>query len=226
MKISAGLALIGLSLTAIHSPMAQGAPIRRLSGESTLAPLPPDDDPAMSEKEVPANNLCEDAEMVKVGAMVMATTEGATSELLLNPCGAFTADPGTLGAGNTTGIWYGIQGTGGGLDVNVNATYSMQVAVFHGACDILTCVDGAAGYSPVAEVADVKWRAYEGEVYYILVTGSDNAVGEFTMEVMEGQVPENDDCEAAPMIEVGQVVNGTTEFAGAPGPSVYPFCSM
>jgi hypothetical protein len=95
----------------------------------------------------------------------------------------------------------------------------MQVAVFHGQCYAPQCVDGAAGFiSPTFETAEVRWGSDEGEMYYILVAGSDGAVGEFTLGIMEGEVPANTDCEAATMIEVGEVVNGTTTFARIPDP--------
>jgi hypothetical protein len=215
MKKSSFLSLIGVASEVILSPSALGAPImRHLSGEP-IPPPPPDDDDLQTLAEAPANDMCEDAEMVQVGTILMATTKEATADLF-SPCGAslsFFLDS------NETGIWYAIEGTGRGLIAQFNNTFNMQVAVFLGSCDERMCVDEAAGYIPSSfEMTDVKWGSYKGEMYYILVTGSGGAEGEFTLEVMEGEVPENSDCEADTVIEVGEVVNGTTEFARIPDP--------
>ncbi|CAB9506303.1 PKD [Seminavis robusta] len=227
------LSILGLALAIQQAPVAQASVSRGLSGESTAEPFPEDDDqrtqspdPGLPSGETPANDMCADAQVVQVGDQLVASTDAATTGQA-DTCGSFSPEFSFFGPGNATGVWFAIEGTGGGLEAEVNATYDMQVAVYTGSCDELACVDGTAGDPPRWDYGDIKWGSKEGVMYYILVAGWEGDVGDFTLSIYEGEEPENTDCAAAVPLTIGETYeDGTTEFATIPDEGDFPACTI
>jgi len=97
-----------------------------------------------------------------------------------------------------------------------------DLSVFTGDCTNPTCianVKGADGYYGVNEVAVHDMVAERGESYYILLAGElFTAAGEYSFSVTEYEIPQNDDCKNASVIESfpfsqrGTTIGATPDF--------------
>jgi hypothetical protein len=158
--------------------------------------------------ERPFNDVCTGAFVLEIGDVVAASTALATEDGTEN-CG--NALGGDLSA---PGIWYRLEGTGATLSAAVTASYDIQISVFSGtACDSLVCVDGTEGEEPQYTSGSVAWDSIEGEIYFVLVHGFSQRIGDFELSVLETVRPENDVCTGAFDIDINSMLNGSTVLA-------------
>jgi hypothetical protein len=123
---------------------------------------------------------------------------------------------GTSQGGNfsSPGVWYEVIGSGSALDVQVSATYDVQLSIFESDCESLVCVAGSEGMTTDFFKAYVIWESELGKEYKILVHGFSGQVGEFELFFEEVTRPANDRCEDAINIDLFDVVPGSNELAG------------
>jgi hypothetical protein len=166
----------------------------------------------------PPNDKCEDA----VALELFDTVPGATYFAQQDENHDFATCGTSQGFEfSAPGIWYEVEGTGGLLETSVMATYDVQLTVFTGECNALTCVSGTEGFTTDFFSGSTLWESDEGTMYSILVHGFSGQVGEFELDVTEVQRPNNDVCEDAIALELEDVVAGSNEFAAD---DVVPAC--
>lgn len=123
------------------------------------------------------NDYCGSAEALSIPTTVYGSTEYATEDdEYARMCGNEAAAP---------GVWYAVLGQGKSISASLcgaGTQYDTQISVFAGSnCRALTCLrfneDGCGIKS------EVSWNAIEGQLYFILVSGFNNAVGDFELIV-------------------------------------------
>ncbi|CAB9506305.1 CHU large protein [Seminavis robusta] len=163
----------------------------------------------VEETERPANDACENATILFIdGAPIAGDTSTSIAEDGLELCGE------SFSIGQLGGVWYSFVGNGASLLLGANASFDVQLLLYTGSCDDLTCLDGndddfrysALGYNSVLEIESIL-----GETYLVLVHGFGFSAGAFEIQLREIVPPEND-CRNAITLEVGDVVEGTTLF--------------
>jgi len=131
----------------------------------------------------PANDACDGAIALEIGDTVTGSTlfGQASNDFVFEECG--TSNGTTAGGG--PGIWYSVTGDGSSMTATVDAQYDMQLTVFSGACDSLTCVGGTEGNVGDVFAGEVTFDAAEGETYSILVHGYQGKSGTFELMLQE-----------------------------------------
>jgi hypothetical protein len=123
------------------------------------------------------NDFCGSAELLTIPSTAYGSTVNATSDDdYARMCGNVASAP---------GVWYTVVGEGKFISASLcgdSTSYDTQIYVFIGdSCKDMTCVnfneDGCGVQSRIS------WRAQEGQLYYILVSGFSTAVGEFELIV-------------------------------------------
>ena len=123
------------------------------------------------------NDFCGTAEPLAVPSETFGSTANATADdEYANMCGSVAAAP---------GVWYTVVGAGRFIMASLcgsSTNYDTQIYVFAGnSCTNLTCVnfneDGCGTKS------QISWNAQQGQLYYILVSGFNNAVGYFGLVI-------------------------------------------
>jgi hypothetical protein len=113
---------------------------------------------------------------------------------------------------SSIGVWYSVVGTGGVLEVSLNATLILDFAVYEGeSCDALTCV----GSQNRAQFP-LDWDSEEGKQYFIYVYAPNEFQKDiFDIRVSEVERPENDVCQDATPLNVNQPATGGTTNASS-----------
>ena len=144
-----------------------------------------DSDPTMTgpfgltvkEGELVPNDFCNTAQMLPFpsslvrGSTVNATIDNAKSCGLASNVGA-------------PGVWYTIVGTGKNTTASLcsgGTNYDTEIYIYSGNCSNLVCV--AANDDSCNQQSSVTWKAVQGELYYILIGGFGNAVGNFELSI-------------------------------------------
>lgn len=165
----------------------------------------------LEEADIPENDGCVAARTVPT-QQLFGSTEKATDDTFAPSCGTGVRSPGT---------WFSIQGTGGRTVASVcndNSDFVPQISVYKGPCYLLDCVDTLLEPlqcdSGSSEGLSVSWATDPAEQYRLLVHGSGNEIGIFSISVNDVDPPLNDDCVSAEMIplledEVSSVVGST-----------------
>jgi hypothetical protein len=161
-----------------------------------------------SSREVPENDLCENALPISCGETVSGNTSSATFD-----------NVGSCGTSNTApGIWYTFVATGDFVELSTcnQADYDTKISMFTGTCEALVCVGGQddnideCGFDFTTKVI---LPTTPGETYYVLVHGFGNATGSFNLTMTCYDAAENDLCEDAIPIQCGDVIEGSTLFS-------------
>jgi hypothetical protein len=114
-------------------------------------------------------------------------------------------------------VWYTFTGTGDTRLLGVSsgadgAFFDVVLTVYSGSCENLLCIEGE----------DISYRdldtgvvldTVEDETYLVLVHGNGLSRGDFDIGMVEISRPENDICEEATMLELGDTTQGETDFA-------------
>ncbi|KAL3938383.1 MAG: hypothetical protein SGBAC_006702 [Bacillariaceae sp.] len=93
---------------------------------------------------------------------------------------------GNLVVSDSKGVWYSFTGTGFRYLVSTCETVSgfdTRLSVFTGSCSQLQCVGG--GDNGCGDHSSVYFDSQEGVEYFVLVHGTDNKVGNFSLSVIE-----------------------------------------
>jgi hypothetical protein len=136
----------------------------------------------------PANDYCENAELVLPGSVTSGSTSGASIDTgYPSPCGN---DAGIA----VGGVWYTVVGTGDMMTASTcstyggSANYDTQISVYCPTCAAPVCVDGnnddCSGDDFLSST--VHWCSRAGETYYVLVHGSAGETGEFRLSIQAG----------------------------------------
>ena len=162
-----------------------------------------DDDAALPES-VEAD-VCTDAIRIEPdGEVVRGSTAFAAPDEGLDYCGSISSEA------STGGLWYVFSGTGTVLQVSVGASFDSQISLFAGECDSLTCIDGNNESQVSTASSLILFESSVDQTYYVLVHGVAPSRGEFALSVSEVTIPENDSCEESAILEVGDLVTGST----------------
>jgi len=185
-------------------------------------------EPTISETPVPANDLCEDAHLLVSGNAVIGTTIGATPGTepvcgdVVPPANGFYQD-----------VWYQFVGTGENHTVTTctglshfDFGFDSQVVIYSGVCGNLTCITGnddsfGANNTCPTTAATASWATKVGVVYFIRIFDFYGEQGVFRMKVNDGTlgrvlpVPDNDECQNAAVLMLGERMEGTTNGATA-----------
>ena len=169
-----------------------------------------------AEIEVPGDNLCSGATPIE--SMFEGPTLGSTMAAV-----PVVSEPSCTWTSGTRGVWFSVVGTGDAVRVTTcspELTFESAISVFEGDCDALECIAmeaynvdydecGASYYS----ASDVVWRTEEGVRYYIFVHGTyASSAGTFALSFETVDVPENDRCDRALLIEPnGDLIFGSNE---------------
>ena len=117
-------------------------------------------------KEVarPTNDACDTAIELETGDEIVGSTIAASAldDVDFDECGTSRG-----GAASAPGLWYFIMGTGGAIRAEINATYDMQLSVFEGECNALSCLDGTDGEEEDFTAGSVTWDSLAGQKYSI-----------------------------------------------------------
>ncbi|HKR06127.1 MAG TPA: T9SS type A sorting domain-containing protein [Bacteroidia bacterium] len=152
-----------------------------------------------------ANDQCSAAVTLSCGSIVNSSTASATTagETGLPVCAATTVD--------APGVWYKITGTGNAITASTcggTTNYDTRLHVYSGTCASLVntdCNNDACGLQ-----STVTWNSIAGTVYYILVNGSSNSTGLFTLTISCA----GDNCATATPLACDGSVSGNTTAAG------------
>ena len=162
-------------------------------------------------EDVPVtNDICDGAESIACGDVVVGTTDGASSESVPF-CGTSLS--------SAPGVWYAFDGDGSTVTVTTcgaATNYDTKLGVFSGSCGSLSCVGGddddfGCNFSTLQSV--VTFTAEAGTTYYFYVTGFGSNSGTFELSVDCVSGPDNNECADATSISCGDVVSGSTESA-------------
>jgi len=189
---------------------------------STFTTFPPD--------PIPLNDICEESELLESGKMIVGTTLGASPGPDSHSyCGDAVPPLSPLGSPE---VWYRFVGTGGNHTITTctgfysldNTGFDSQLIVYSGTCDNLTCVTGnddnyatTCGEANAALSLTTKLNV----TYYILVFDYYGLEGDFGIKIEDGITfetfprPDNDFCESATVLELDQIIEGTTSGATA-----------
>ena len=156
---------------------------------------------------ITGNDRCIDARVItNLPAIHSGNTAGATPDFdstLDDTCGVSLA---------SRGVWYTLNSSKRRI---VRLEYQLfsqgnngnsELSIFTGSCEKLVCATNTEGFDHVYgseahldnELATHEFLADEGETYYFLLSGElEGTVGEYTFQVTEYDIPENDVCENA-----------------------------
>ncbi|GJM31504.1 MAG: hypothetical protein DHS20C18_05050 [Saprospiraceae bacterium] len=151
---------------------------------------------------------CENATPVECGgAYVGSTTNGLVNDL--SNCNGVRLN-------TARGVWYVLEGNNSFVTVSTcgeNTDFDTRLGVFSGDCGALTCVaandnSNIPGCLYNGRASEVSFPAFAGTTYYIYVTGSFNATGNFDLNLECSLI--NDNCDGALPVACGESVSGTT----------------
>lgn len=165
----------------------------------------------------PENDLCENAIQIYSGDFIFGDNTFASSVgAPLIDCEIIDIHDNTLG----NGIWYFFEGTGDMIQLSTcNYTnFDTKIDVFTGNCNNLSCLAGN-DEGGCFNASKVNFFSEIGMVYYIYVSGyvPGLAFGEFELTVEKGTPPENDLCQNAIPINLGDIIDGDTSLASSIG---------
>lgn len=122
----------------------------------------------------PVNDDCSGAIAITCNTPISATTGFANAEVGVATCGTTISAP---------GVWYTVVGNGGLITASLctGTGYDSKLNIFSGDCSNLVCVGGNDDFCGVQ--SEYSWTGTDGTLYYILVQGYNNAVGNFTLTV-------------------------------------------
>lgn len=125
----------------------------------------------------PANDSCVNAIPLACNSSINGSNIGATNAG--QPTTSCTTTPGTYG------VWYSYVGTGQYTVLSTcnAATFNTKLNVYTGTCGSLTCVTGNDDFTSACSgnSSRLGFQSTLGTVYYVLVTGSGTATGNFTL---------------------------------------------
>ncbi len=163
-------------------------------GETLIVGAPGDDDDGIKGWAyafeyacgAPDNDDCDTRIALPFPSVVEGTTKGGTIETL-EECsrGAAVIAP---------SVWYSVVGTGGWMqaDTCAEARFNTKLSVYEGTCEGLICVTG--NNNACGDLSVVQWASNPGVEYFIVVHGTLEASGDFTLTLSEP--PGNFDCNA------------------------------
>jgi len=173
----------------------------------------PSDAPSSSPSETenpPLNDVCENAQELQLKESAVGSTRLATLEDYEQlGCGVADSDG--------PGVWFKVVGQGKAITASTcgGTNFKTRLAVFRAdsSCQELECV---AKNDPRIRGncdlhASVIWSAEEDELYFILIRGWKEEVGDFQITIHSDLAP-NDKCSGAILVEVqgNQFVQGST----------------
>lgn len=122
----------------------------------------------------PVNDDCAGAIALGCNTPVNGSTTFANAETGVALCGTGITAP---------GVWYTIIGNGSLITASLctGTGYDSKINVFSGDCSNLVCVGGNDDFCGVQ--SEYAWTGTPGTMYYILVQGYNNNVGNFTLTV-------------------------------------------
>jgi hypothetical protein len=122
----------------------------------------------------PVNDDCSGAIAVGCNTPVSGSTAFAAAESGVATCGTTITAP---------GVWYTVVGNGGLITASLctGTGYDSKINVFSGDCANLVCEGGNDDFCGLQ--SEYSWTGAPGTMYYILVQGYNNAVGNFTLTV-------------------------------------------
>jgi len=121
------------------------------------------------------NDFCATALAASCGSTIIGNTEGAFADSNPGICEGSNLEPGK-------GIWYQIEGDGSIMTLDLCASsFDTKIHVYDGNCGSLRCV--ASNDDACGPQSSVSFPTLPNQTYYILVSGADDAYGDFTMEI-------------------------------------------
>lgn len=121
------------------------------------------------------NDFCATALAASCGSTITGNTEGAFPDISQGICEGSNLLPGH-------GVWYQIQGDGSIMTLDLCASsFDTKVHVYEGACGSLRCV--ASNDDACGAQSSLSFPSLPNQTYYILVSGADDAFGEFRMDI-------------------------------------------
>ena len=158
-------------------------------------------------------NAALDVELDRMGG-VKGTTSGSKPDIN----SIESSSCGTGGAGS----WYRITGTGAVLQASTclaETDHETKIQVYSGECMGLTCIDSGGGNEALCnddKSSVVNFKTQVDVDYYILVTSREGKTGNFGLQIMEIQPPENNECSAAIPLgknyTLGSTLQATNDF--------------
>lgn len=128
----------------------------------------------------PANDSCVNAIPLSCNSSVTGTNIGATGAG--QPTTSCTTTPGSFG------VWYSYVGTGQYTVFSTcnAATFNTKLNVYTGTCGTFTCVTGNDDFTSACSgnSSRLGFQSALGTTYYILVTGSGAATGNYTLSTL------------------------------------------
>ncbi|MCP4584188.1 MAG: hypothetical protein GY839_21460 [candidate division Zixibacteria bacterium] len=128
----------------------------------------------------PPNDLCDSAITVTIPSTTLGYTTGGTID----------DAPTCITTVTAPGVWYSVIGNGNTLiasTCNAYTTYDTKLCVYTGGCDNLTCVTGNDDNCTEFSLrSEVTWCSEIGLEYLILVQGFSDAVGDFQLDIIDG----------------------------------------
>jgi hypothetical protein len=141
-----------------------------------------------------------------------------SGEVVSGPCG------GASSSSTTPGVWYQVKGTGRPLTASTcseETTFDTQISVFRGGCGNLACVNGNNDFCGLQST--VVWPSLLGEIYHVLIHGSNGSTGQFELKIStDTERKVNDFCGTAETLVVGAEV--TFAFSGSSADPDLPLC--
>lgn len=157
----------------------------------------------------PANDTCGQAQSASVPSSTTSSTFNATPEGTIPACGFSIV--------NTQGVWYRVTGNGRQFTASTCggfSDYDTKLSVYCGSCSQLNCITENDDAPDCLVLSRVQWCTQPGQTYYVLVSGFNGAVGNFTLSFSQsstnctgaedcsvcqltcptGGVPENETC--------------------------------
>ncbi len=132
----------------------------------------------------PENDACAGRVELQVPSVTEGTTHGGDIDLL-DECaqGAAVIAP---------SVWYSVVGSGGWLQAETcaGARFNTKISVYEGSCETPVCVTGDNNTCGV--LSTVQWEARQDVEYFIVVHGTMNESGPFTLTLTES--PGEFDC--------------------------------
>jgi len=120
-----------------------------------------------------SNDDCDDAQLLSCGEVIMNSTEGATEDTAPY-CGTLISAPGK---------WFQFDGTGDEIQVKTcQSSYDTRLSVYQGDCENFVCVGGNDDRCGLQ--SRLNFNSEQGVDYFILVNGTNGAVGEFSLELI------------------------------------------
>ena len=135
----------------------------------------------------PPNDFCSTASLLTPGGEALGSTEFASDDVGLFDCGLEIQSP---------GVWYRAVGTGNQLTVSLCDPATDFDARVHVYCDecpsgLFTCVgaNDDSGDASCITAPIVSWCSEAGRTYYIYVSGTLGAAGQFRVRLIESLTP-------------------------------------